>query len=135
MLMLLIALLITANDQRDDLEAMQGTWVLVSTGNGLPGQKEFRLTDRSFKLVVKGNTIRAFQRDRSGKAFTFTVDSSKNPKQIDTLGPDGEHLKGIYELDGNTMKSSFSPPGRDRPTSFNTTSTSINAYEREKRRP
>jgi uncharacterized protein (TIGR03067 family) len=134
MLTLLMTMLIIAEDP-GDLQDMQGTWVLVSTTDGLPEKKQTKPTDRSFKLVVKGDTTRGVQGDRAGTPGTFTLDSTKIPKRIDSFHPEGGHLKGIYELHGDTMKYCFSPPGQERPTSFTEARTTIAVYERERTRP
>ncbi|WP_422931873.1 TIGR03067 domain-containing protein [Singulisphaera sp. PoT] len=131
MLTLLMTLLVIGDGPSDDLKDMAGTWVLVSTADGRPGTKVTKRTDRNFKLSVKGTTARGFRGDKSGTASNFTVDPTKTPKQIDLFHPEAGHLKGIYELDGDIMRSSFSPPGQERPTSFSETTSTISLYERE----
>ena len=80
MLTLLTTLLVIANGPKDDLKHMEGTWVLVSTADGPLGEKLTRQTDRSFKLLVKGSTIKGFQGEKTGTEGTFTLDSTKNPR-------------------------------------------------------
>jgi uncharacterized protein (TIGR03067 family) len=135
MLALLMTMLIIADDPMGDLKDMQGTWVLVSTTDGLPEEKQTKPTDRSFKLVVEGDTTRGVQGDRAGTRGTFTLDSTKIPKRIDSFHPEAGHLKGIYEMHGDTMRTCFSPPGQERPTSFTEARTTIAVYERERTRP
>ena len=59
----------------------------------------------------------------------YTLDPSQTPKTIDyilTDGPDlGKTQRGIYELDGDTVKFCFVPPGADRPTDFTTKEGSV----------
>lgn len=48
---------------------------------------------------------------------SLKLDSTKTPKQID-LDVNGRTLKGIYELDGDTLKMSYNLGAEERPTEF-----------------
>jgi hypothetical protein len=52
----------------------------------------------------------------------FKLDPSKSPRHIDyevLEGPaKGGTMQGIYELEGNTVKFCFGPPGGERPSKF-----------------
>jgi hypothetical protein len=73
-------------------------------------------------------------------AGTSKLDPSKNPKALDstyTEGPDkGKTFKGIYQLDGDTMKFCRpGSPGDERPTEFKSTPGSgafVSMYKRAK---
>jgi len=54
----------------------------------------------------------------------IALDASKKPKTIDysvVEGPAaGQTLLGIYEINGDTAKFSYSVPGNERPSDFTT---------------
>ena len=136
MLAILMTALLAADDGPEaDLDLMQGTWVLVATADSPPGAKVFVPTDGSFKLTRKGNTALARQRKKVGKPFFYSLNPLANPKQIDTIDADGTRLLGIYELKGDTMKVTSSPPGVPRPASFVASNCTIAVYGREKPKP
>jgi uncharacterized protein (TIGR03067 family) len=69
----------------------------------------------------------------------ITTDPSKNPKAIDyqmTEGfTKGKTQLGIYELDGDTFKSSFSAVGAERPKDFTSKpgdGRTVSVWKREK---
>ena len=52
----------------------------------------------------------------------FEIDPSKKLKTIDVFFGDGKDnvMRGIYEIKGDTRKSCFAKPGKDRPKGFST---------------
>jgi len=64
--------------------------------------------------------------DQQGKKVhgkgTISLDAGKSPKEVDTKfseGPiAGKTSLGIYELDGDTLKSCVAEPGDPRPKTF-----------------
>ncbi|MBA3727356.1 MAG: TIGR03067 domain-containing protein, partial [Armatimonadetes bacterium] len=115
----------SAGDAKDDLKALQGTWDLVyferdgKEAKLQPGTKAINTGD---KFVVKrGDEVIA--------AGTFKFDPSKKPNASETTyteGPNkGKTFKGIYQIDGDTMK--FCRAGStddERPTEFKTKAAS-----------
>jgi uncharacterized protein (TIGR03067 family) len=104
---------------KKDLEKMQGDWAVLSmVADGT------KISDDDAQVLfrtVKGNqyTVFLFKKPLSGG--TFTIDASKQPKQIDAAPdntPDKKPLLGIYELDGDKYKTCFARAGKDRPTDF-----------------
>ena len=125
------------DENRKDLEKIQGDWAQVSMivdGAKLPddeaqalfrSMKEDKYTIFQFKKVI-------------GKG-TFKLDASRKPKTIDaetTVGGRKLILLGIYELEGETLKLCFAPPGKPRPSDFTAKKGSehrLSVWEREKK--
>jgi uncharacterized protein (TIGR03067 family) len=93
-----------------DLQPLQGKWVVESFDyNGNPVE------------VMKG-AVREFKEEKYtlapkvGDAINGMVklDSTKNPKEID-LEINGRTLKGIYVLDGDLLRMSYTLNGDERP--------------------
>jgi uncharacterized protein (TIGR03067 family) len=95
----------------DELDKLQGKWTVESFEfNGMPVEQML-------------GAVREFAGDKytlapqSGDSYsgTFKLDASQSPKQIDLVLPD-RTLKGIYELDGATLKIAYALAGDARPT-------------------
>ena len=98
----------------DDQEKIQGTWALASGergGKALPDE-----VTKHVKLVFAGNKITTKNKERQTEA-TFKLDPKKVPKEID-LDMDGSIGKGIYQLDGDTLKIAHGEVGDARPKEF-----------------
>jgi len=104
----------------NDLAQLQGEWSMVSgTADGYPIPDEMLPNS---KRVCKGDELTATVGGQLVMKAKITIDPSKTPKTIDYDVIDGptkgkKHL-GIYEVDGDTMKSCFGAPGAARPTDF-----------------
>jgi len=111
----------TAGDGKDDLKALEGTWGLIyfeRDGKEVILQDETRAIYTGDKFVVKRG-------DQVISAGTMKLDPSKKPKASETTyteGPDiGKTFKGIYQIDGETVKfCRADSPGDERPTEFKT---------------
>jgi uncharacterized protein (TIGR03067 family) len=109
-----------------DYEALTGRWQLVrSVVDGVPlPEAEVRKT----VLITDHDKFR-FPADAgvgTAPQGTFTIDPTKNPKQVDSTalaGPNkGELTLGIYEiLDANNKRACFVRPGGPQPTDFTST--------------
>jgi uncharacterized protein (TIGR03067 family) len=105
---------------KNELRQFQGPWKAIAIqqadGRQAPAE-EVQYT----RLAVEGNKFVL-----TGKGYTipgtFTIDPTKSPRAIDvTITPkEGRPLKflGIYQMKGDTRKSCFALPGRERPTQF-----------------
>lgn len=136
-----LALLLGADNPQDpaskkDLEAMQGTWTLVSAtkdGQALPADAVKKTT-----IVIKGDTFRfpGSAEDATSREGTFTLDATKTPRQMDSTSTKKEVMLGIYELDGDRYKVCFAPAGKPRPREFASKPGSghiLQAWERKKK--
>lgn len=87
---------------RSELEALQGTWEMISLE--INGQKVPDRQVRTARLIVAGNRYTPLYDDRV-ISETFTLDPSRTPKAIEFTyvnGPrKGETVKGIYKVEGD----------------------------------
>ena len=105
-----------------DLEKLQGTWEKVYSEQIIkqnPGLTKQR-------LVIEGDMLTSMRGDELDFKGRITLDPSKNPKTLDMeLAEDahgyktGEISKGIYLIEGDTLKWCNAAPGADdRPEKF-----------------
>jgi uncharacterized protein (TIGR03067 family) len=97
-----------------DQEKIQGTWALVSgERNGKPLSYE---VIQHIKLIFAGDKLTTQQKDHKTEA-TFKLDPNETPKEID-LDMQGNIGKGIYQLDGDSLKIVHGEVGDARPKDF-----------------
>jgi uncharacterized protein (TIGR03067 family) len=105
----------------DKPAALDGTWSVQSaTREGMPSPDDMV---KNTKFVFSGNKVMVKEGDRKPEEATITIDASKKPATIDikpSNGPADRLVKGIYQLDGDTLKLCFRREG-DRPTEFAST--------------
>jgi uncharacterized protein (TIGR03067 family) len=106
---------------KEDLEALQGTWSLVSAvqdGKALPDDEVKQTT-----IVIKGDTFRfpGLAQYATSREGTFKLDATKEPRQMDATSTTGEVMPGIYQLDGDRYKACFAPAGKARPADLTST--------------
>ena len=108
--------LVLADDDAVEAESkkFQGTWQLVSAKSD--GRKTDKATVAKIRVVIVGNKHTVYFDGKAiAKEIPFALDPSKKPKEVTDTLPDGKQIKGIYELDGDRLKSCVAPVGRDRP--------------------
>jgi uncharacterized protein (TIGR03067 family) len=111
----------TADDKKEvpkELVPFQGTWKVVKAelgGKELPGglPEEVRFTFAGNKLSIKEGKA-------DPEAGTYSVDSKKEPTEIDLISPKNEKILGIYkfEKDGKLSMSFIKDPKAPRPKKF-----------------
>jgi RNA polymerase sigma-70 factor (ECF subfamily) len=107
-----------------DAEKLQGTWKAISFENA--GKPAAENVVKDFRLVIGENKF-TFSPTGNKNQSTFTVDPSKEPKEI-TLTPlqgpmKGRPVTGIYRLEGDTLTlcvCNVSDKPGDKPDAFKT---------------
>jgi uncharacterized protein (TIGR03067 family) len=99
-----------------DLKNMQGAWVLVtSTVDGKPASECER------RLVIQGNRMKCLD-DEGTYELALTLDATKSPRRFVIKGVRGAAVgsveRGIYSLEGDTLKFCSYRGGVTRPESF-----------------
>jgi len=111
----------TEKANKADRANLQGPWTVKSV-HGITKEKakeEFQ----ELKLTFEGDKIVARWGDKSAEA-TYTLDAGANPAQMDvtvTKGPEevqGRLFRGIYVLEGNTLRLAWRKAGEERPKEF-----------------
>ncbi len=129
-LTLLAALGAHAGQEKKDRERLQGTWKIVSANTG-NADADRNLEGRTVKIV--GDTIQTYNHaGESEGIFSFRLDPTKTPKQIDlSRTRDGREqtVYGIYALENGKLRLCWSArkDGGTRPADFNTVGT-INEF-------
>lgn len=123
------------DDTKQDLDKLQGTWVLVSVeskGMELPKDKIKVNT-----LVIKNDKFIISSEGNPSREAAFTIDPTKNPKWIDQIFKNKEGKEvirpGLYELNGDTLRFIFD---KERPKELTTTPDSalnLTVYMRQKK--
>lgn len=105
---------------KKDLAALQGEWSMVSgSADGQPMPDNLRT---QMKRICKGDETSVTMDGQPFFRAKISLDPTKKPKTIDYAVTEGSNKGktqlGIYELDGDTLKSCFAAPGAERPTDF-----------------
>jgi uncharacterized protein (TIGR03067 family) len=124
---------------KQDRKKYEGTWRAVSLA--VDGNKAAAQDAQKITVINHGDGTWVVRAD--GKEVwkgTSRIDPMKQPKAIDfvpTEGMDaGQTFLGIYEIDRDTRKLCFAPPGKDRPAEFASKPGSghiLVVFEREKK--
>jgi uncharacterized protein (TIGR03067 family) len=104
-----------------DRAKYQGTWTVVSLE--IDGKK---VADKHVnKITVTNHTDGTWVIQVDGKEVSrgaSKIDPTRKPKTIDFMQTGGTEKArtsfGIYEINGQTRKLCFAPPGKERPTEF-----------------
>jgi uncharacterized protein (TIGR03067 family) len=118
MLLLTTVLIVGADDPQDEAGKLQGTWGVVSADD-VPEDALQRM-----KVIIRRETLHiVMEGDRERARATYKLDPSQKPSAIDLTkdpkDPKGPIARGIYELDGDTLKLAWRKEG-PRPTQFPT---------------
>ena len=105
---------------KKELKKHQGTWTVISST--FEGQQAGEDVLRSISRIVNDDHV---VWKRNGKQFAGTkieLDPRPEPKAIDVIpdgGPDrGQHVLGIYKLEGDELTICMAAAGQPRPKEF-----------------
>lgn len=102
--------------QDDDAAKLQGAWTLVALETGGKPLPDEPVKAVKLRMTFKDGKVTT-QSGGESKEGAYKLDSAKKPKEIDvTFGT--KTSKGIYQLDGDTLKLCVSDS--ERPTEFTT---------------
>jgi uncharacterized protein (TIGR03067 family) len=114
-----LAVLLGGDDAKKDTETIQGTWAgsgLSISGKPLPAPPK-ELPTRIFT----GDKLLTKDPPKPDQEATFQLSADKSPKHIDmTDKKSGKTLRGIYSIEGDTLKIAYPVGGYEapRPTAF-----------------
>ena len=123
-----------------DLILMQGKWDLVDFVYYRDNiAKRIPKGQRQGTRTVGGNRYRLKLRIgplQVDKDYSFRLYSQQKPKAFDVTFPDGETVvKGIYEVNADTLRRAYSQPGDPRPTQFEAGNQTYQIWKRIVDRP
>jgi uncharacterized protein (TIGR03067 family) len=140
-----VSLLAAADDAKKeavkkDLEAMKGTWTVVSAERDGKKFTEEQLKDVTVTFDA-GGKVSAQRQGQPIFEGTVKIDPTKKPKTVDATQTSegdnkGKTSHGIYEIEGDTMKICSAEFGKERPTEFSSKPGSghfLRVYKREKK--
>jgi uncharacterized protein (TIGR03067 family) len=105
-----------AKDSTSDAKRIQGTWVIDPATYKDIKDKEAVKAAKDVRIIFEGDTVTFKHPPGNEERVKFVLDATKKPKQIDM----SEGAKGIYELDGDTLKLCWDQQAKTngRPTRF-----------------
>jgi RNA polymerase sigma factor (sigma-70 family) len=107
-----------ADKPKADKDSLQGTWIPVSAEEDGKKIPEDVIKAKDFEMVFAGDKVTLPVKGES-KEFGYKLDPDKKPKQIDLALGEGKTAKGIYLLDGDTLKLCVQKdPDGERPAEF-----------------
>ena len=125
------------DDAKKELEKWQGTWTLVGAEEKGEKLSDDKLKQTPVTLTIKDDKFTIKIGDQSLEG-TFKIDPAKKPKEYEAKAttPDGkvEESKGIYEIEGDTLKVCFTSADKERPKEFKTapgSETFIHTYKKK----
>jgi uncharacterized protein (TIGR03067 family) len=98
--------------------SIEGKWVVVSSE--AEGQPSPENAIRYTKITFSGEDATLEGRTQKHE-LRFTLDMTQQPKQINLYSKQEKVVwKGIYQVEGTSLRLSYGPPNGERPTSLDT---------------
>jgi uncharacterized protein (TIGR03067 family) len=120
-----------------DRKALDGTWVGVVALRD--GKRIVEDEASQIRLTIVGDRYTLERGDKIDRGIS-RIDPTSSPKTIDLAIIDGEYKgqtwRGLYQIEGDTLKGCFDPSGKERPTRFASAPGSdyvLREYRRSKR--
>ena len=108
---LMLSSLTAADDSRSDLDRFQGTWVLTGIESGGQNIQQDMVIRGEYHLMVEGNKVIVNQKGKIVPMGTMKLDPTQRPKVYDRILSDDSLCRGIYELDGDSLRICLGIPG------------------------
>jgi uncharacterized protein (TIGR03067 family) len=108
-----------SDQNKKDLDQMQGKWQAVALD--FKGTARGPEVTKKLQLVVKKDQYTIKQSDKDHVSAKLVLGASRKPKELDLVLDTGPVYKGIYEMDGDTLKVCLclsSDAVSQRPTEF-----------------
>jgi uncharacterized protein (TIGR03067 family) len=107
---------VKAGDKKSDEDKFVGTWTVVSAvKQGKPAPEEL-ISKFTVSFDKAGNML--FTDGDKKMELTYKLDAARSPKEIDLTEDDKGVHKGIYLLEGDSLKICTAHPPLGRPTEF-----------------
>jgi uncharacterized protein (TIGR03067 family) len=89
------------------------------------GREETAASLKGKQVRITRDTITWYDQDRKTEmAARYEVNTSRTPWQVEMTCTEGEHkgkkVKGIMQLEGDTLRICYAKPDKDAPTTFKT---------------
>jgi uncharacterized protein (TIGR03067 family) len=121
-----------AADIANELKKLEGTWLPIAAeedGKAVAGEGDIT----KLEITIKGDKVQRKNRDRVDDFATIKIDPAKKHLDLIVKGEKAATLKGLYKLDGDTLKLCFpSLPNKDRPAQFGGQGTQVLTFNRQK---
>jgi uncharacterized protein (TIGR03067 family) len=107
-------------DDKAEFRLVQGVWTFES--QVVDGKERSATELKPMTITYEGERWTLKRGDEVFSAGTQKVDPTKSPRTVDVTITEGkrkgEVLLGIYELDGDALKTCLAPQAKGRPTAF-----------------
>jgi uncharacterized protein (TIGR03067 family) len=136
--LLALGLVAAAEDAKDnnakELDRLQGEWQMVSgRQDGVDTPEE---AAKTMRCAVKGAHVSFLRDGKIVEEVTIKLDTSKDPKVVDSTLAKDQVAAGIYKLEDDQFTLCYAKPGKDRPVDFKAkedTGHSLSVWKRVKK--